>query len=103
VVQLADGNYHPCDYVIVTSSLGYLKHNKKCFFCPELPESRSKAIDKLGFCNLNRIFLEYSRPFWNPDTWGVTFIPNLEKKLKPGSLYCLTRHPFGKPIARLNY
>nr|CAD7450313.1 unnamed protein product [Timema bartmani] len=46
-VHCFNGEEYPCDYVIVTTSLGVLKNTAKQLFCPELPENKQIAIDRL--------------------------------------------------------
>lgn len=64
VVKCCDGEEFPADYVIVTVSLGVLKQHHTKLFCPGLPAEKVDAINKLGFGHVNKIFLEYARPFW---------------------------------------
>ena len=64
VVKCCDGEEFPADYVIVTVSLGVLKHQHDKLFCPALPAEKVNAICKLGYGYVNKIFLEYARPFW---------------------------------------
>ncbi|XP_017787630.1 PREDICTED: spermine oxidase-like [Habropoda laboriosa] len=64
VVKCCDGEEFPADYVIVTVSLGVLKHQHDKLFCPALSAEKVEAICKLGFGYVNKVFLEYARPFW---------------------------------------
>ncbi|XP_020277702.1 peroxisomal N(1)-acetyl-spermine/spermidine oxidase-like [Pseudomyrmex gracilis] len=64
VVKCCDGEEFPADYVIVTVSLGVLKHQHSKLFCPGLPAEKVEAINRLGYGHVNKIFLEYARPFW---------------------------------------
>ncbi|KAL2723734.1 peroxisomal N(1)-acetyl-spermine/spermidine oxidase-like isoform X1 [Vespula maculifrons] len=64
MVKCCDGDEYPADYVIVTLSLGVLKHQHDKLFCPALPPEKIDAITKLGYGYVNKIFLEYARPFW---------------------------------------
>ncbi|XP_024944210.1 peroxisomal N(1)-acetyl-spermine/spermidine oxidase-like [Cephus cinctus] len=64
VVKCCDGEEFPADYVIVTVPLGVLKHQHDKLFCPALPAEKVDAICKLGYGYMNKIFLEYARPFW---------------------------------------
>ncbi|XP_070158216.1 peroxisomal N(1)-acetyl-spermine/spermidine oxidase [Polyergus mexicanus] len=64
IVKCRDGDEFPADYVIVTVSLGVLKHQYAKFFLPGLPAEKVEAINKLGYGHVNKIFLEYARPFW---------------------------------------
>ena len=53
-----------CNHVIVTTSLGFLKQNYKSLFTPELPETKGQLIRSIGFGTVNKIFLQFERPFW---------------------------------------
>jgi len=60
------------DAVIITVPLGVLK-NGTIKFDPLLPESKAKAIDKLGMGTLDKVYLLFDQPFWDKDTtWIVT-------------------------------
>ncbi|CAO4379197.1 unnamed protein product [Caenorhabditis nigoni] len=63
-VMLSNGQSFLFDSVIMTSSLGYLKKHKTTLFTPALPVSKSAAIDRFGFGNNMKIFLEYNVPWW---------------------------------------
>lgn len=63
-MKCCDGEEFPADYVIITVSLGVLKHQHDKLFCPALPAEKVEAICKLGYGYVNKIFLEYARPFW---------------------------------------
>lgn len=54
-----------CDHVIVTVSLGFLKRNQTSLFTPPLPESKRELIKSLGFGTVNKIVLQFDRPYWN--------------------------------------
>ncbi|XP_018397522.1 PREDICTED: spermine oxidase-like [Cyphomyrmex costatus] len=64
IVKCNDGEEIPADYVIVTVSLGVLKNQHTKLFLPGLPAEKVEAIRKLGYGHVNKIFLEYARPFW---------------------------------------
>ncbi|XP_051158827.1 peroxisomal N(1)-acetyl-spermine/spermidine oxidase-like isoform X1 [Leptopilina boulardi] len=73
VVKTCDGEEFPADYVIVTVSLGVLKHQHDKLFCPALPAEKVEAICKLGYGYVNKIFLEYAKPFWVWREGGIRF------------------------------
>ncbi|KIW03549.1 uncharacterized protein PV09_05310 [Verruconis gallopava] len=52
------------DEVIVTCPLGWLKRNKSVFE-PELPKRMSEAIDELGYGNLDKVYITFSKPWWD--------------------------------------
>ncbi|KAJ8729566.1 hypothetical protein PYW08_001147 [Mythimna loreyi] len=64
VVCACDGEEFPCDYVIITVSLGVLYNNSVKMFCPTLPASKIDVMRCLGFGYCNKIYMEYCRPFW---------------------------------------
>ncbi|XP_018044767.1 PREDICTED: spermine oxidase [Atta colombica] len=64
IVKCNDGEEIPADYVIITVSLGVLKNQHTKLFLPGLPAEKVEAIKKLGYGYVNKIFLEYARPFW---------------------------------------
>ncbi|XP_068114123.1 peroxisomal N(1)-acetyl-spermine/spermidine oxidase-like [Hyperolius riggenbachi] len=67
-VQSEDGDTFMADHVIVTVPLGFLKKRSADLFNPPLPESKLHAIKSLGFGTVNKIFLEFEKPFWEPDS-----------------------------------
>lgn len=74
MIKCNDGEVYKCDYVIVTMSLGVLKSKAESMFCPALPAAKSRAIEYLGYGHVDKIFMEYSRPFWvGQECKGMTF------------------------------
>ncbi|XP_072139018.1 peroxisomal N(1)-acetyl-spermine/spermidine oxidase [Mobula birostris] len=67
VVECEDGESIPADHVIVTVPLGFLKEHYKTFFYPPLPPGKTDSIQKMGFGIVNKIFLEFDEPFWEPE------------------------------------
>ncbi|KAK9884537.1 hypothetical protein WA026_007378 [Henosepilachna vigintioctopunctata] len=67
------------DHVICTIPLGVLKHKAKTLFQPQLPEYKLEAIDKLLFGVVDKIFLEYDRPFLNPNISEVMLLWETEE------------------------
>ncbi|XP_026707659.1 peroxisomal N(1)-acetyl-spermine/spermidine oxidase isoform X2 [Athene cunicularia] len=65
-VECEDGDTFLADHVIVTVPLGFLKEHHQNFFQPPLPERKAEAIRRLGFGTNNKIFLEFEKPFWEP-------------------------------------
>ncbi|XP_058797804.1 spermine oxidase-like isoform X2 [Phymastichus coffea] len=61
---------------IITSSLGFLKENHDKLFIPMLPKQFVTAIQSLGFGLINKVFLEFSEPWWEPNTKGFQFLWN---------------------------
>lgn len=50
---------------------GYIKAQAATLFSLGLSTKRMKAIDKLGFGNIGKIFLEYENAFWGNDDDSV--------------------------------
>jgi hypothetical protein len=84
VVRCEDGEELKADYVIVTLPLGVLKCNHERMFCPQLPCPKAKAIGRLGFGNLTRIYLRYEKPFWCRGGGRLRFA--LDQDLWPGGV-----------------
>lgn len=73
-VRCTDGHVYDADHVIVTVSLGVLKAQHETMFKPQLPPVKINSIENLDFGVLDKIILEFARPFW-PENWGgVTLI-----------------------------
>ena len=58
VVETEDRNIH-CQYVILTVSLGVLKHQADSLFHPPLPQQKLEVIQKFGFGTVAKIFFEF--------------------------------------------
>lgn len=52
------------DHVIVTVPLGCLKKHYQSLFVPSLSQSKQNAIQCLGFGTINKIYLQFTEPFW---------------------------------------
>lgn len=62
-IECDNGNIYYCDHVICTIPLGVLKENAETIFNPPLPQYKIEAIENLLFGTVDKIFLEYDRPF----------------------------------------
>ncbi|KAJ8985332.1 hypothetical protein NQ317_008363 [Molorchus minor] len=62
------------DHVICTLPLGVLKHNANSMFHPPLPSYKLEAIDRLLFGTVDKIILEYERPFLHPSITEVLLL-----------------------------
>uniref|UniRef100_A0A336MCA5 CSON015070 protein n=1 Tax=Culicoides sonorensis TaxID=179676 RepID=A0A336MCA5_CULSO len=69
-----NGDKFYADHVIVTIPLGVLKEHNKTLFVPELPQFKIEAIDRLLFGTVDKIYLEYDRPFLNPSITEVMLL-----------------------------
>lgn len=58
-------NTMKADAVLMTIPLGVLK-KEKVKFDPQLPEWKTSAIKRMGFGNLNKVVLCFSKVFWDP-------------------------------------
>ncbi|XP_022187841.2 protein anon-37Cs [Nilaparvata lugens] len=63
-IKCCDGTMFPADYVLVTVSLGVLKHMASTLFCPALPSSTMDAINKIGYQHKDHIFVKFKNPHW---------------------------------------
>ncbi|XP_044017962.1 spermine oxidase-like isoform X1 [Aphidius gifuensis] len=73
------------DCVLVTSSLGYLKENPDMFI-PHLPDDLRMAIDSLGFGVMNKILLDFGKPWWDPGFEGIQFLWHEENENSDDSI-----------------
>ncbi|KAI1323573.1 hypothetical protein F5Y16DRAFT_412517 [Xylariaceae sp. FL0255] len=64
LVEAADGFHNTFDDVVVTAPLGWLKRNHH-IFSPALTPELSTAIQSLGYGNLDKVFIKFSRAFWD--------------------------------------
>lgn len=74
VVYCENGKKFYGDHVICTIPLGVLKYKAKSLFKPQLPEYKLQAIDRLLFGTVDKIILEYERPFLNPTITEVLLL-----------------------------
>ncbi|XP_035893163.1 spermine oxidase [Anopheles stephensi] len=65
VVECENGAVYEADHVICTLPLGVLKEQSETLFVPALPQYKIESIDSLLFGTVDKIFLEYDRPFLN--------------------------------------
>lgn len=69
-----DGTEYFADHVICTVPLGVIKEMHKTLFEPHLPRYKLESIDRLLFGTVDKIFLEYDRPFLHKDISEVMLI-----------------------------
>ena len=65
-VVCEDGYRIGADHVVLTAPLGVLKE-RTIKFDPELPDSKLRSIDRLGYGTLNKVILVFKEPFWDVD------------------------------------
>ncbi|XP_054839668.1 peroxisomal N(1)-acetyl-spermine/spermidine oxidase [Eublepharis macularius] len=80
-VECEDRETFLADHVLLTIPLGVLKEQQEALFCPPLPPQKVAAIRHLGFGTNNKIFLEFERPFWEPDCQVVEMVWEAESPL----------------------
>ncbi|KAG8192589.1 hypothetical protein JTE90_015222 [Oedothorax gibbosus] len=76
-----DKSVYSADHVVVTIPLGCLKKNHHSLFVPPLSKSKEDAIQYLGFGTINKIYLQFDKPFWDgPAIFKV--LPHQNKSLE---------------------
>ncbi|XP_075212126.1 peroxisomal N(1)-acetyl-spermine/spermidine oxidase-like [Lycorma delicatula] len=102
VVSTNDDIKYFADFVVITTSLGVLKKQANMLFSPLLPIEKLQAIQKLGFGNVTKIFMEYKNPFWIPKQGPIKFARSKEELKRRDSwmkgLNCLEELPGSKHI-----
>lgn len=71
-VRCRNGNVFKGKFVIVTFPIGILKQSK--LFTPALPDHVQSTIDSMGYGTIDKIYLKFDEPFWDPDFEGVQFL-----------------------------
>lgn len=79
LVRCADGSEYPCDHLICTASLGVLKKNQLCWFDPPLPRQKFDCIESQGFGTMDKIYLEFTKPFWSENWEGMSCLWTLDQ------------------------
>jgi hypothetical protein len=79
-----DGSRYYADHVICTIPLGVLKEKATTLFSPPLPQYKLDSINKLLFGTVDKILLEYDRPFLNPDISEVMLLWETDVKAAAG-------------------
>ena len=73
-VRCENGKTIVAEHMICTLPLGVLKEKANDMFEPPLPNYKLEAIDRLLFGTVDKIFLEYERPFLNPGVSEVMLL-----------------------------
>ena len=73
MVECENGSKFYTDHVICTVPLGVLKE-KPDLFVPALPAEKTEAMKKLNFGTVNKVYLEYERPFLSPEISEVILL-----------------------------
>lgn len=78
-IECSDGTVLSADHLICTVSLGVLKQCHLNLFEPILPQQKINAIESLSFGVVDKLILEFKKPFW-PSTWtGCVIAWNTEQ------------------------
>uniref|UniRef100_A0A182PI88 Amine oxidase n=1 Tax=Anopheles epiroticus TaxID=199890 RepID=A0A182PI88_9DIPT len=75
-VRCTDNSVYDADHVICTISLGVLKERYQTLFTPDLPPIKRNAIQGLTIGTVNKLFLEFDKPFWAKGWQGLSLIWN---------------------------
>jgi len=88
-VLCKDGAEYLADHVICTMPLGYLKKYAHTTFNPILPKKKLDAIENIPFGKVNKIFLQWEKPFWKEGLGSIKLAWNDEEKTvkHPGEWY----------------
>lgn len=73
-MECENGRTITAEHVICTLPLGVLKRAAQDLFEPSLPAYKLEAINRLMFGTVDKIFLEYERPFLNPGVSEVMLL-----------------------------
>lgn len=90
-------------HAICTLPLGVLKRSHDKIFHPPLPPLKVDAIESIGFGKVEKVFIEFDRPFWAPGFGGVKLAwtaEDLAEKLLPRDWYkviCAFEEVFRQP------
>ncbi|KAK4877829.1 hypothetical protein RN001_010335 [Aquatica leii] len=76
VVKCSDSSTYVADHVIVTVSLGVLKHQHTSLFRPKLPSDKLQAIEQLGIAAVHKVLLHFPQRWWNDSYTGNCFLWN---------------------------
>lgn len=73
-VVCENGQSFYANHVICAIPLGVLKDSATTLFDPALPQYKIESIERLLFSTVNKIFLEYDRPFLNPEITEIMLL-----------------------------
>lgn len=78
-INCKDGSSYSVDHVICTVSLGVLKDRQLSLFDPLLPRWKFNSIDGMMIGTVDKIYLEFDKPFWNEDWDGFSILWKLQQ------------------------
>ncbi|KAF5287615.1 hypothetical protein FQA39_LY15818 [Lamprigera yunnana] len=73
-IKCSDKSRYSADHVILTSSLGVLKHNYKTLFKPPLLEDKVNAIKNLGMDAVVKVFLHFPNKWWKDHDFRTSLL-----------------------------
>ncbi|XP_013098285.1 spermine oxidase [Stomoxys calcitrans] len=73
-ITCEDGRVFNAEHVICTIPLGVLKEYHKELFDPELPQYKQESLEHLMFGTVDKIYLEYDRPFLSAEISEVMLL-----------------------------
>lgn len=73
-VTCGDGSSYASDHLICTVSLGVLKERHLSLFEPRLCAEKIRCIDGLTIGTVDKIYLEFDKPFWTNDWEGFSLL-----------------------------
>ncbi|XP_052837217.1 peroxisomal N(1)-acetyl-spermine/spermidine oxidase [Drosophila gunungcola] len=79
-VDCEDGRVFHASHVICTIPLGVLKETHRTLFDPVLPQYKQESIENLMFGTVDKIFLEYDRPFLSADISEIMLLWDDDKR-----------------------
>lgn len=75
-IRCTDNSVYDADHVICTVSLGVLKERYETMFTPQLPAIKKNAIEGLTIGTVDKLFLEFEKPFWPKGWQGLSLLWN---------------------------
>lgn len=88
-IECSDGSIHFCEHLICTIPIGVLKKNHSTMFEPMLPRSKIDSIEGMAFGTVNKIYVEFTKSFWDKNWEGVSFLwqPDQLRELRDDLVY----------------
>jgi monoamine oxidase len=99
VVETSSGEAFEAEYVVVTSSLGYLK-SKQLKFEPELPADKISAIDRSTMGLYVKVLLQFPSVFWPED---AALIGQIDEKTAGMSAASSDQHVYFPTLINYHY
>lgn len=75
-IRCTDNSIYDADHTICTVSLGVLKERYETLFSPQLPAMKKNAIKGLSIGTVNKLYLEFKKPFWPTEWQGLSLLWN---------------------------